>query len=243
LSELTKHNQEFYDSVWRGARVRAPEHANTWAKVRALMEGVDGLLEIGPGVRPRLPLARARFLDASDVAVEKLRQSGAEVTAGDISEIPFESESFDFVCALDVIEHADDPPAALREVRRVLKPGGRLLFSVPMFADRWTEFDELVGHKQRFDPEDLANLLEELGLEVVESARFSSLPRLRVFLRIGTWTLRRFRRAAIWIEDRLVQPVQRRFTRDLEWQSGFVVPERVDGLILHCRAGSGNSLK
>lgn len=50
---------------------------------------------------------------------------------GDITRLPFKDSAFDIVTSNMVFEHLDDPDAQLREIRRILKPGGTLLFHTP----------------------------------------------------------------------------------------------------------------
>lgn len=54
----------------------------------------------------------------------------------DIQDLPFPASSFDIVLHSDTLEHVPDPSAALKECRRVLKPGGYCIFTVPMVIGR-----------------------------------------------------------------------------------------------------------
>lgn len=60
----------------------------------------------------------------------------------DITKLPFETESVDFVFASHVLEHIRDDAAALSEIRRILKPGGIAVLPVPLVAERTVEYPE-----------------------------------------------------------------------------------------------------
>src|SRR6185436_6682163 len=104
-----------------------------------------------PGLHPRLPIAGTQFVDLSKPVVERLSALGGSVVLGEITALPYAAERFVLIVACDVIEHVEDERSAFREICRVLKPGGRLLMSVPLHAERWSEFDALVGHARRYD--------------------------------------------------------------------------------------------
>lgn len=81
-------------------------------------------------------LARVGFdvtgLDASRASVEVAARHdvtrSVRYLVGDALALPFEAQSFDVVCAMDFLEHVEEPAAALAEVARVLKPGGVFFF-------------------------------------------------------------------------------------------------------------------
>jgi hypothetical protein len=64
-SVLLEANRSFYDGLWSGARLVAPERFNTWPLVRSLLAPQQRRLEVAPGLRPRLPLAGTHFVDIS----------------------------------------------------------------------------------------------------------------------------------------------------------------------------------
>jgi SAM-dependent methyltransferase len=74
-----------------------------------------------------------------------------EVRPGSLEEpLPFADGAFDLAVALDVLEHVGDDAFALRELARVVRPGGRLVLTVPQYAWLWGEHDVLSHHHRRY---------------------------------------------------------------------------------------------
>ncbi len=80
--------------------------------------------------------------------------------------LPFRDATFDVVAAFDVIEHCEPESRALAELTRVLRPGGRLLVSVPAYQWAWSDHDVRAGHHRRYTRRRLVAALERPGLEV-----------------------------------------------------------------------------
>jgi len=78
--------------------------------------------------------------------------------------LPFKTSSFEVVLALDVIEHIKDDVYALSEFRRILKPGGLLIVTVPAFMALWSPWDEALGHLRRYRASSLAEACQGAGL-------------------------------------------------------------------------------
>jgi SAM-dependent methyltransferase len=95
--------------------------------------------------------------------------------------LPFQDAEFDFVWIFDVLEHVEDPVVVLREVARVLRPGGgfhivlplegqpRTLYRLVGCGTRWTAKVRHGGHIQIFSAERFATLAATSGLRVVRS--------------------------------------------------------------------------
>lgn len=95
---------------------------------------------------------------------------GLPVRTGTLEDAALADACADVVVMRMVLEHVRDPRRALEEARRILKPGGRLLLSVPnagslearLFGRHWSAWD-LPRHLSHFSPESLSGLLHEAG--------------------------------------------------------------------------------
>jgi len=88
---------------------------------------------------------------------------------GSALQLPFADESFDVVGAFDVVEHCEPEGQAVSEMARVLRPGGRLLISVPAYQWAWSDFDEQNGHYRRYTRRRATTAIESGGLEVLRA--------------------------------------------------------------------------
>lgn len=98
------------------------------------------------------------------------RYEGAITAAA--TAIPFSNSTFDAVTCFDVLEHIEDHEKAINEIARVLKPGGRGYFSVPLYPQLWSKHDELTGHVRRYRTGELYPLLNRSGLKVLKKQYF-----------------------------------------------------------------------
>lgn len=115
-------------------------------------------------------------VELSDASVKIARGRGAgEVVAGSVLEMPFPDASFDFAVSLDVIEHLEDDLAALRELRRVIAPGGALLLTVPAYQWLWSGHDVINHHHRRYTRRSLKRVAEEAGWHQTRTTYFNSL--------------------------------------------------------------------
>jgi ubiquinone/menaquinone biosynthesis C-methylase UbiE len=105
-------------------------------------------------------------LDVSHAALAYAhRRVDTPLVRGDFGSLPFADGSFDLVGVFDTLEHVEDDLAALRELRRVCCPGGRLIVSVPAFPFLWGRQDVVSHHYRRYVRAGLVSRLTEAGFE------------------------------------------------------------------------------
>jgi len=123
------------------------------------------ILDVGCGTGANLEMlahfGEAEGVDVSPQALAFCRERGLEkVWPGEAEKLPFEDSSFDVVTALDVVEHLDDDTAGLREIGRILRPGGRALIFVPAFMFLWGVQDEVSHHRRRYTLSEIKQAVE-----------------------------------------------------------------------------------
>lgn len=130
-------------------------------------------------------IASVTGLEMSISAIKYCESKGlGPIVLGDICEVPMRSDQFDLVLATDIIEHVEDDMRAVSEIVRLLKPGGRALFTVPMFQALWGPNDDMAGHKRRYRMTDLNRMIETSGLEIEKCYFFN------YFLFLPIWAAR-----------------------------------------------------
>jgi len=114
-------------------------------------------------------------VEPDEEAASIAMKSGLDVFRGSLEDAKFPAKHFDVVTMNHVIEHVANPVGLLKECRRVLKPGGKLVVSTPnvkslgryLFDDAWLAWDP-PRHLQLFSPGALRTCAESAGLEVFE---------------------------------------------------------------------------
>jgi len=82
---------------------------------------------------------------------------------GSILELPFPDNSFDLVCAFDVIEHVADDKLGVKEMDRVCRSTGHIFITVPAFAALWSHHDVVNQHFRRYRMPQIVNLFRSLS--------------------------------------------------------------------------------
>ena len=119
---------------------------------------------------------RATGIDVSDVALACARRRGhADVRRAAIERLPFADATFDLVTCLDVIEHLPDDVAALAELRRVTRPDGLLVVTVPAYQALWSAHDLANRHLRRYRAASLRAAAGAAGWVVVRDTHFNAL--------------------------------------------------------------------
>ena len=152
------------------------------------------ILDVGCGTGGNLSLlstfGRAVGLDYSPAAASFTRGRGwGRVTVGSATELPFPDEHFHLVTAFGVIEHLDDDALMLREMLRVTRPGGHLLFMTSAHPWLWSAHDDAVHHKRRYRRRELGGRVREAGWEIeqlsyINSALFPPIAAVRLLQRL-----------------------------------------------------------
>ena len=75
---------------------------------------------------------------------------------------------FDVVVALDVLEHIEDDVAALSVLRECVKPGGKVIVTVPAMPSLWSTWDDQLGHHRRYTRRMMERTAVAAGMEIAE---------------------------------------------------------------------------
>lgn len=122
------------------------------------------MLNVGSGTGGTIPIlekhCKVTNADMSSEAIQYLKSEGYDAVLFDGNRLPFDDNSFNIVASLDVLEHTPDDVKALKEWLRVLKPGGKLILTVPAYQWLWSSHDEDNLHFRRYSKKSLRKVID-----------------------------------------------------------------------------------
>jgi SAM-dependent methyltransferase len=157
------------------------------AFISAAAQSAGRILDVGCGSATLLGLMKERgfqvqgFDSSAEAAQIAKSENGVDVTVGTkLQDAGFADASFDLVTLFHVMEHVTDPRSVLSEVRRLLKPAGRLVLQVPnieswqfsFFGVRWYGLD-VPRHVINYSNNAMQRLLGECGFKVQRTRHFN----------------------------------------------------------------------
>lgn len=98
---------------------------------------------------------------------------GIHAINASLTELPFENEEYDVVCAFDVIEHIEDDRLAISEIYRVLKKEGIVYLAVPAFQSLWSNHDVVNHHFRRYKMKDFTQKAKDERFEIIRKTYFN----------------------------------------------------------------------
>jgi SAM-dependent methyltransferase len=113
-------------------------------------------------------------VDVSQAAVDATRSRGHQAHPGSVTALPFADATFDLVTCLDVVEHTPDDRRTLAELRRVTRPGGALLLTVPAHPMLWSAHDEANLHYRRYTRGSLHDAAVDTDWEIAANTYFNA---------------------------------------------------------------------
>jgi SAM-dependent methyltransferase len=154
--------------------------------LRRYVPSVEVAVDVGCGVGSNYPVLassaqRVIGLDISPEALAQLKVQYSETVLASVEKIPLPDASADIVLCADVLEHVDDV-ASVREIYRILKPGGHLFVNVPAFESLWNENDDYAHHLRRYRKGQLKALLADAGFSILQLGYWNRLFWLPVWI-------------------------------------------------------------
>lgn len=106
---------------------------------------------------------RVHGIDGEREAVLWSRKRGVNIRQSDFvnDPLPYSDDAFDVVLALDLLEHIPNDTQVLKEMERVLKPGGIAVVTVPAYQWLFNYWDEMLGHQRRYTTKSFQKIISK----------------------------------------------------------------------------------
>jgi ubiquinone/menaquinone biosynthesis C-methylase UbiE len=182
FSKANPNSPSLWNRIWTGktgyGEMKEKSRIDLYKYIALLIPKQEiNLLDMGCGdgefLRHVNDKVKKNGIDFSRTGIEKARQKvKGNFYVGDINETGFNDSCFDIITIIETLEHVDNPEDTLRETKRLLKNGGKLIISVPhpehdiRDIRAWPECYSL--HLHSFDFESLKSLLLKLGFHSIE---------------------------------------------------------------------------
>jgi SAM-dependent methyltransferase len=186
--ELAYQNEHYPEEMFE--RLMRIEDRHFWFQsrnlcIKSLMrrfgqpDASKTFLEIGCGtgvVLKHLSSSSAIKLSGAEIHLAGLRHArkrlpDVEFLQLDALKMPFDS-AYDAVGMFDVLEHIDEDVTAIRNVHKILVPGGLFFISVPQYSWMWSKADDEAFHKRRYSRKELKEKLHQSGFRVLYCGSF-----------------------------------------------------------------------
>ena len=131
------------------------------------------ILDIGCGTGKLLeelqPYGKVYGLDANPQALKFCRKRHLRyLFQGHFPQIPNINHQFDVIICLDVLEHIGDDQTSFQVIRKLLKPSGFAIITVPAYPWLFSYWDKILGHQRRYGKKDLKRLAKLAKLKVIK---------------------------------------------------------------------------
>lgn len=124
--------------------------------------------------------------DVVQIPLEDLaiKLSNVPLLRFDLTNCPLPNNSVDAVVLLNVLEHIEDHTAAMKQVHRILRPGGIAVIEVPAGPNLFDIYDKVLRHFRRYRLSDLRGMMKKIGYRIVEQSH------LGFFMYPGFWLVK-----------------------------------------------------
>jgi len=174
------YNESFLKDLARSRRHFWYLHRNKiiyWALRKFSLGNRAKILELGAGSGNVLAYLVSKGVEADgadiyDSSLSYISRYAGKAFKYDVRRDPSAAEetrglkgSYDAVIMADVLEHLDDPAAALRNAGYFCRKGGVVVITVPAMQELWSPYDVACGHKKRYDVTSLRRMIRDAGMD------------------------------------------------------------------------------